>query len=84
MKVEILGAGCTKCLKLFDAAVNAVELAGIEAEVVKVDQIAEIVKRGVLITPSLVIDGKVICSGRVMKAGEIVKALTEASGTANV
>jgi small redox-active disulfide protein 2 len=84
MKVEVLGAGCTNCLRLFDAAADAVKLAGIEAEVVKVDQIAEIVKRGVLITPSLVIDGKVICSGRIMKAAEIAEVLADLSGGTSV
>ncbi len=83
MKVEVLGAGSTNCQKLYDAAVEAVQLSDIEADVVKIDQISEIVKRGVLITPSLVVDGNVIASGRIMKATEIAAVLTKASGTSD-
>lgn len=75
MKIEVLGAGCTNCRKLYEAVVEAVKQSGIDAEVIKVEEIAEIVKRGVLFTPSLVVDGKVICSGRVLKAHDIATRL---------
>lgn len=75
MKLEILGTGCTKCRKLYDETVSAVKLAGVEAEVVKVEKIDEIMKRGVMMTPCLVIDGKVVSCGKVLKASEIAAML---------
>ena len=39
MKVEILGVGCAKCHKLYDAVTELVKKNGIDAEVVKVEDI---------------------------------------------
>lgn len=79
MKIEILGAGCTNCGRLFDATVVAAKQGGIEAEVVKVEAIAEIVKRGVLITPSLVVNGRIVVSGRILKPADIATLLLDAA-----
>lgn len=75
MKIEVLGTGCMKCNKLYEAAKAAVADSGKQAEVVKVEDLAEIVKRGVMVTPALVIDGKVKTSGKVPKPEEIAKML---------
>ena len=47
MKIEILGAGCAKCKSLRVLVERVVEETGAAAEIIKVDDIAEIVKRGV-------------------------------------
>jgi len=39
MKVEILGVGCAKCNKLFDLVSDLVTKNGIDADVVKVEDI---------------------------------------------
>jgi len=70
-KIEILGSGCRNCHLLAEAAREAVVLAGIEAEIVKVTDPAEIAAHGVLSTPGLVIDGKVVSAGRIPSAGDI-------------
>jgi len=75
MKIEILGSGCAKCSRLYDNVVEAVKKAGIQAEVVKVDDLSEIVSRGVLMTPSLFIDGEERASGRVPTVNEIIGIL---------
>ena len=74
MKIEVLGPGCAKCEKLLEHTKAAVEQAGIDAEVVKVTEIAEFAKYGVMITPALVVDGEVKCAGKVPGVDEI-KAL---------
>ena len=33
MEIEVLGVGCPKCARMYEAVVNAVELAGLEAQV---------------------------------------------------
>jgi small redox-active disulfide protein 2 len=71
MKIEVLGTGCAKCTQLYDNAKKALELAGKEAEVVKVQDIPSIMKYGVMVTPALVIDGTVKFSGKVSSAEEI-------------
>ncbi len=76
MKVEIYGTGCAKCTKLYELAVKAVDQTGTDAEVVKVSDLAEIMKAGIMITPALAIDGQVKISGRLPSCDEI-KALLE-------
>ena len=71
MKIEILGTGCAKCKTLYENVKKAVEEIGIEAEIVKVEDIPSIMKYGVMSTPALVVDGKVLFSGKVASAGEI-------------
>lgn len=75
MKIQILGTGCPKCKTLFANAEAAVKTDGIEAEVVKIDQIAEIMKFGVMITPALAVDGVVKSAGKVLSADDIKKFL---------
>ncbi|QRN86302.1 TM0996/MTH895 family glutaredoxin-like protein [Clostridia bacterium] len=75
MKIEILGTGCKKCKQLHKAAIEAVEAKGIEAEIVKVEDMKDIMAYGVMSTPALVIDGKVVSSGKVLKSKQIVDML---------
>ncbi len=76
VKIEVLGHGCANCQKLEANARDAVAMAGVEAEVVKVTEDAEIAVRGVMTTPGLVIDGVVRSAGRVPSAGDIAEWLT--------
>jgi small redox-active disulfide protein 2 len=71
MKIEILGSGCPKCKQLEANARKAVEESGKKAEIVKVTDISEIINRGVMATPAIIIDGKVKASGRIPDVGEI-------------
>ncbi len=78
MKLEILGSGCTKCKRLYDNVNEAVKKAGVQAEVVKVEELSEIVSRGVLMTPSLFKDGEEVIAGRVPTVNELVEIIQEA------
>jgi len=75
VKIEVLGSGCANCIRLERAAHEAAAMAGVEAEVVKVTDHADIMARGVMSTPGLVIDGKVVSVGRVPSAGDIAEWL---------
>ncbi len=75
MKIQILGTGCPKCQTLMANAEAAVKAAGIEATVEKVDQLADIMKMGVMITPALAVDGVVKSAGKVLGADDIMKLL---------
>ena len=74
-KVQILGTGCPKCKKLAENAQAAVNGSGIECELVKVTDINEIMKFGVMLTPALAIDGQVKTVGKVPSPDEIKKML---------
>ena len=75
MKIEILGMGCPKCKMLYENAQAAVKEAGVKAEVVKVEDMDNIIGYGVMMTPALVIDGEVKTSGKIPSSGEIKKWL---------
>jgi small redox-active disulfide protein 2 len=70
-KIEILGMGCARCNQLTERARDAVNELGIEAEVLKVQDIKAITNYGVLMTPALVVDGVVKVAGKVAKVEEI-------------
>ncbi len=71
MKIQILGAGCSKCIKTLENAKQAVKNIGIDAEVEKVTDINEIVDFGVTSTPALAVDGDVKFIGRIPAVEEI-------------
>jgi len=64
-KIQILGTGCPKCKKLAELAETAAKELGIEYELQKVTKISDIMKFGVMITPALVVDGKVKVASKV-------------------
>jgi len=76
MRIEILGTGCPKCKKLAENAQQAVSELGLEAEIVKVTDIQEIIKRGVIMTPALAVDDDVRSVGKVLSIDEIRKLLS--------
>lgn len=74
-KLQILGTGCPKCVKLTANAEAAAKALGLEYELEKVTDIARIVAAGVMMTPALAVDGKVKVSGRVPEVEELKKLL---------
>jgi small redox-active disulfide protein 2 len=78
MKIEILGPGCMKCEKTYEMVERTLKELGKEVEISKVKDIQSIMQYGVLMTPALVINGKVLCSGRVPGLAEIQEWLVKA------
>jgi small redox-active disulfide protein 2 len=78
MKIEILGTGCPKCMALAANAKAAADKLGVACEIEKVTQINDIMKRGVMMTPALAINGEVKSVGKVLSEAEITTLLTGA------
>ncbi len=74
-RIQILGTGCLKCNKLAEHADAAARSLGIEYELVKISEVTEIVKYGVMITPALAVDGNVKSVGKVMSVDDIKEVL---------
>ena len=75
-KIQILGTGCPKCKKLAENAKEAINGHENEFEIVKVTDINEIMKFGVMMTPALAIDGQVKVTGKVPSSEEIKSMLS--------
>ena len=75
MKIQVLGTGCAKCVKLTHNAEEAVRQSGVSAEVEKVTDLKKIMGYGVMVTPGFVIDGQVKSAGKVLSVDEIRKLL---------
>ncbi len=72
-KIEILGTGCPKCKKLTENIETAAKELGIEYEIVKITDINEIIKYGVMMTPALAIDGEIKSAGKLLSIEELKK-----------
>jgi len=77
MEIKILGTGCPKCKTLEKLTREVVEQNGIDATVIKVEDIYQIMKYGVMTTPALVVNEKVEIKGRIPSADEIKQVLTK-------
>lgn len=75
MEILVLGPGCTKCVKTYEAIKRAIDETSADATVRKVDDIMEIMKWGVMSTPAVVVDGEVKIKGYVPSDAEIRKLL---------
>ncbi|HOW74136.1 MAG TPA: thioredoxin family protein [Phycisphaerae bacterium] len=78
MKIEILGTGCPKCTTLAANADKAAKNLGVQYELCKVTQLTDIMKRGVMMTPALAINGEVKSAGKVLSEAEITTLLANA------
>jgi small redox-active disulfide protein 2 len=75
MIIKILGSGCKKCVTLSENTRQALSNLGLQAEVLKVTDFAEIAVYGVMSTPALAINDQVVSVGEVLTAAEIATFL---------
>ncbi len=76
-EIEILGTGCVKCRRMKKHVEKAVKDLGIGAKIIEVNEIDEIIKRGVMSTPSLIINGELKSHGQMRSPEQIKKMLKE-------
>ena len=71
MEIKILGTGCPKCKTLEKLTRDVVTENGINATIIKVEDIREIMKFNIMTTPALVVNGEVLMKGRVPSVDEL-------------
>jgi small redox-active disulfide protein 2 len=74
-EIKVLGAGCTKCKKLDENVRQAISEAGGEFDYEYVTDIQRIIGYGILMTPGIVLDGKVVSTGRVFPVRDILNLI---------
>jgi len=75
VKIQILGKGCINCKKLEENVRIALKQIGLNEEIEKVTDVDKIVEMGVLMTPALVIDGKIESTGKVLSQKQIIEII---------
>lgn len=84
IQLKVLGTGCTKCKTLEKSVQEVVKENGFDAQVVKVEDMMQIMSYHVMSTPALVANEKVLFSGKVPSKSElktyIEKAIHEQKG----
>jgi small redox-active disulfide protein 2 len=76
--IKVLGPGCANCQKVGVVTKKAVIEMGVEAEMIKVTDYAEIMEYPIISTPGLVINEKLVCAGRIPTQAEVTSWLADA------
>ena len=71
-EIKVLGPGCAKCKKLAENVQEAIKETGKEMDFEYITDLEKILSFGVMMTPGLVIDGKVVATGRVHSVKDII------------
>ncbi len=82
--VKILGTGCPKCKITTAIVTEVVNDNKMDAMVVKVEDIMEIMEYNVMSTPAVVIDEVVVIKGRVPSKDEIFKLLNTENADSDI
>ena len=69
--ITVYGPGCVKCRKAEEIVKQTVEAAGIQATVVKVSDVQQMVAAGIMSTPAVAVDGVIKLSGRIPTADKV-------------
>ncbi|KIX13111.1 redox-active disulfide protein 2 [Dethiosulfatarculus sandiegensis] len=75
MEIRVVGPGCPRCDQLFGRVMKVLTELGEEADLVKITEANAIAATGVLVTPGLIINGKVVSTGKVPSEREIRRLL---------
>lgn len=77
MEIKVLGTGCASCKALHETVKQAVAELGIEATVIKEEDLMQIMNYNVMSMPGLVIDEKVVSAGRKLSIADVKAFLTK-------
>jgi len=77
MEIKVLGPGCANCHTMEEMVKTAVRELGIDATILKVTDMGDIMRHGVLSTPGLIVNGKLKHSGKPLPNPDKVKAFIQ-------
>lgn len=77
MKIQVVGSGCPRCQTTEQNVFNACAELDLAADISHVTNVAEFAKLGVMMTPAVVVDGKVVVQGKIPAVPELKKILSE-------
>ena len=75
MEIKVLGTGCAKCKTTYNLLEKVIKDNNLDIQLVKVEDIVEIMSYNILATPAVVFDGVIKIKGRVPSEKEIKELL---------
>ena len=75
--IKVFGTGCPKCKTTYNNGLEALKLSGMESDVIKIEDIEEMMNYNILSTPVLMIDEVAKIKGRAPSVNEIRELLLE-------
>jgi small redox-active disulfide protein 2 len=76
--LEIFGAGCAKCKALKTSTEKAVaELGWKNVEIIYNTDMTDIVKRGIITTPALAVNGEIVLAGHYLPPNKMIEILQD-------
>ena len=75
--ITIYGPGCPRCDLAEKIVRQVVADCGSDARVEKITDFAELAKAGIVITPTITVDGQTVLTGRIPKEEEVEDWLCE-------
>lgn len=76
MIIKILWTGCPKCKLLEQSTRDAVSELGLKIEIIKINQMEDILQYDIMALPGIVINEIVVSSGKVLNKEQIKELLT--------
>ena len=75
MEIKVLGTGCAGCKALYNNVQEAVAQLGLDATVVKEEDLVKIMAYNVMSLPAIVIDGEVVSKGKRLSVEQVKELL---------
>ena len=79
LEIRVLGPGCPNCHRLMSEVMAVLTELEIAADLEHIQDLKKIAEFGPVLTPTLVINGKIVSSGRVPRRADIARCIEEAS-----
>ena len=70
-EIKVLGAGCAKCKATLALVREVIDAEGADARLVKVEDMAEIMRHGIMSTPGIMVSGEMKMVGKVPSRAQV-------------
>jgi len=79
LNIKVAGSGCPSCQRLEQLCREVISEANIEAEIEKITDLYQFQELGVMMTPGLLLNGKVVSAGKIPTKETLEKWITTAN-----
>jgi small redox-active disulfide protein 2 len=77
VKIQVAGPGCARCHATEKNVIDACAQLNLAADISHIFDVKEFVKLGVMMTPAVIVDGKIVVSGKAPTVEELKKIFSD-------